>query len=544
MLTSSLPSSPSQRFSLTLISLWFLYSEKLLHTYAIPQFDDELYNDLLNDPRAMVETLYTNIKGIITVRVTASISVVASILIIFLIFKSSSKLSTTYHRLVFGMSVADCIGSTSIALNTLPMPNEMIYQQFQSVQLGNSATCSAQGFLFMSGSMATFFFNTCLCIYYLCAIRYTLSEDVIKKRIEPYMYLVSITAPIIISSILLYFDFFVPSPWDYTCTAATYPYWCDMTSEDSIICPKDEIIIGERLRIIVLCGYMMCSFIIFSSLLLVWLAVRNRAKDVEYLIKNIYSGSSGTNNNLQNELNVNNGMTSNLGFDDNLSRHRMVFSELEAWEKEAKVVLIQALAYVGAFVMCQLFPFLSILVLRRNSPILAWFHVLLRPLQGLFNLLIFLGHKVYNYKRVSHDTSIWKAICLLLFNKSSDMEPPTIFFLNIRLVSATQNQDEPEHELDFSQVDDVGILSNGISSDSNAGGSVNRLSLELVETTPSSEIVGEIFIDNDYDEQPSKSGKSQSKSNISQDMLSFISRLSPFSNNDNISWDVSSEGIR
>ena len=64
--------------------------------------------------------------GAIVPRITGGTSVVSSILIIYVILKSQAKLSTIYHRILFGMSIAGILSSSAIALTTLPMPSELV----------------------------------------------------------------------------------------------------------------------------------------------------------------------------------------------------------------------------------------------------------------------------------------------------------------------------------------------------------------------------------------------------------------------------------
>ena len=92
---------------------------------------------------------------------------------------------------MFGMSVADVMASTAMALTTLPMPandpNWDGHQTFWEEQskLGNVHTCAVQGFAFYSGIHIMSAYNGSLCVYYACAIAFRLQEKQIRKRIEP-----------------------------------------------------------------------------------------------------------------------------------------------------------------------------------------------------------------------------------------------------------------------------------------------------------------------------------------------------------------------
>lgn len=80
----------------------------------------------------------------------------------------------------------------------------------------------------------------------------------------------------------------------------------------------------------------------------------------------------------------------------------------------AKVILIQGLAYVFAFLVCQYNVIIGSFV-RRSSNASAIAHMVTRPSQGIFNLIIFMGHKVYNIRK-SEKISLSKAIRKVFHN--------------------------------------------------------------------------------------------------------------------------------
>ena len=105
----------------------------------------------------------------------------------------------------------------------------------------------------------------------------------------------------------------------------------------------------------------------------------------------------------------------------------------EHLHSETKIIVLQALGYVVASMLCQIFPILHILSkeLGRNE-IYQYLHVVFRPLQGLFNLMIFMGHKVCNIRRSNNELTRWQACCQVLLQSS--LEEPTLFLSNINIV--------------------------------------------------------------------------------------------------------------
>ncbi len=99
---------------------------------------------------------------------------------------------------------------------------------------------------------------------------------------------------------------------------------------------------------------------------------------------------------------------------------------VEESHRNTKVVTLQALAYIGSFLFTLTFPFLRSFLNERTTTL----HVLSRsqvthlsivfmPLQGFFNALIFISHKIYNYRRVNEDVSRLEVL-KLLFRGSMD----------------------------------------------------------------------------------------------------------------------------
>ena len=126
-------------------------------------------------------------------RISGGTSAISSALIIYIVYKSETRLRTIYHRIMFGMSLSDIISSVAMALSTLPMPVDLPYQpkrEFVGTRIGNTATCEAQGFCYIFGFSTMFAYNTTLCLYNTCAIAFQMEEEKIKRRVEPFLHLI------------------------------------------------------------------------------------------------------------------------------------------------------------------------------------------------------------------------------------------------------------------------------------------------------------------------------------------------------------------
>jgi hypothetical protein len=134
----------------------------------------------------ILQAIQSSPFGEIAPRISGSISAISSALIIVAIFRSSTRLSSPYHRIMFGMSVTDILGSIAIALTHLPMPREGISAAVDSygyhgLRLGNTMTCSAQGFVYIYGLTGMCAYNAVLCVYFACAIALEMSAERIRR---------------------------------------------------------------------------------------------------------------------------------------------------------------------------------------------------------------------------------------------------------------------------------------------------------------------------------------------------------------------------
>jgi hypothetical protein len=344
------------------------------------QFDEAVYNKTLEDPRVSLETVYTSSTGIRITITTASLSAIASLLIIFIIFRSKTKLTSVYHRIMFGMSFYDILQSVAMAITTVPMPKDMIYQQFEGLIVGTDVSCRAQGFLFIFGSMTSTTYNGVLCWYYLFVLHFQLQDEKIKRYIEPFFHVLPIAYGATMASLSWTSDLIHPSPLSPWCGAFTYPYWCTDESD----CLHREGFDYERPWALKAASAYFLGFLFatgFISLSIVVISVYLR----ERRFKN-------TVNEVTTELD---------------SRKVLKIQVYREDLAVTKSTMRQSLYYVAAMVAIFIVPFIrSISNLNsaesstaETSAVLQMFHVLLRPSQGLFNLLIFVNHKIWALRR-------------------------------------------------------------------------------------------------------------------------------------------------
>ena len=158
-------------------------------------FDALLQSDLL----AAHQKLYN--KSSITRQIGGAISTIASSIMIWHILRSHNKLSTSYHRLVFGLAVSDIMSSCAHILCSAMVPQEMKY--FAPYAKGNTISCDIQGVLLCFGFSVAALYNCSICFYYLAIIGYNKGDAYIRQRLGPWFHGVSIIVPLVITLIFL-----------------------------------------------------------------------------------------------------------------------------------------------------------------------------------------------------------------------------------------------------------------------------------------------------------------------------------------------------
>ena len=137
---------------------------------------------------------------------SASISMIASATLITMILRSHKKLSTTLHRLLFGLSICDFVASFAISFGSTLSPTD----HFGWNASGNMTLCRVQGFVFFWSHNASPVYNCSLCLYYLIEIKYTTLQEYLSK-IEIAFHVMPVLLPLTVAIIIQIIDDFHPS---------------------------------------------------------------------------------------------------------------------------------------------------------------------------------------------------------------------------------------------------------------------------------------------------------------------------------------------
>ena len=384
-------------------------SENITNTSIM---SEEIAND--------VDSIYFTKAGIIIPMVTGSISFLSSMIIISIVMRSMSGIKTTYHRIILFMSSADCLTSLMIALTTMPMPKDVIYP-FQMPSYGNIATCEAQGFIFMMGNGLAFCMNGILNIYYLCTLRYNMTEKTFRCYLEIPLFIVSLAIFITLPSIALINQELNPDPTDPYCVPITYPVDC--TKADNPECRGEG---GRDTWYPATIAVGSLSF--FTLMITMALVVHSFYRNERKLRKAVR--------------------------DNHIKEGDEAYADLQYAQWSSGIITRQALMYIAAFFITWIFGLVQISFFTEPNDTLFVLRMIFQPLQGFFNLIIFAYHKIYIVLISDEDVSFAEAVGIVFLHPDKMKE--LVFTLDLDLedddISICAPRNNHDAENDRSQV--------------------------------------------------------------------------------------------
>jgi len=294
-------------------------------------------------------------------RVGGSLSLLGSGSIIYMILSDwKKKLARPYQRLMLLMSIFDVIQSLAFVVNVTAFPQgSNIYGA-----KGNWNTCSIQGFLMMLG-LSVPLYNSCLNIFYVLTINYSLSPEQFAK-FEPALHAVAIFVPI--------------------CLAILNAAYGNTVPRGTICYPR-----GKGPLIIVLSIIVICYLICIISMVCICRRVITQQKKMEIYRHRTRRKSSA-------------------------SRTRAA--------QDAEATIKQALLYALAFFLTYSFPTSGSIYLRgeaeRQLPfVIVILTNIFYPLQGFWNYLFYVRPGVHHVMVRCPEKSYFGAVREVMFNPES-----------------------------------------------------------------------------------------------------------------------------
>lgn len=378
---------------------------------------DEMYH---------TSNLYTSMEGTILCSSLSSLSIVASLATITIILRSYDGLTSVYHRFIFCTSFANFLFSLAMALNTLPMPKDMPYTQFEGLHIGNQTTCNIQGLMFLCGLAADFCYFTGLVFYYLCSMTFRMMDTTFRKYIEPIIHGVTVFICVYVSIVAAMSEMINPSVRRNWCARETLPFWCNGNDEHNgdenyVSCMRGNID-AERT--------MLERFFIFSSIAVILIFM-----SMFLIMLSVYRLEKQSNTAVPNQ-------TSQVGA-----------PSLRGNINSTKVISVQIGVYLLSLALFTTCSILSGLNGPNNITLPTQiFFLVVGTTHGMANFCIFVGHKVYNLQRAEQSLSLKSALWRVLMFKNERIfifeNVPDSLELNqdVSVKSRSENENENQRQ--------------------------------------------------------------------------------------------------
>lgn len=356
--------------------------------------------------------------GYIVPTVTGVLSTICSLMILNVIRMSLDKFTTTYHRIMTFMCLYDIMASASFALTTLPMPSDDTIR-YAGPMLGNKVSCQIQGYFIIFGLTGGGALYICLAWYFVSKMTFQMNSMKIRNWLEPLFYLYSLIIALFLSCYNLAKDLIHTTPKNAFCLIAPQHSNCNYSmTAGFLICDIMEFDVFQTSLTMVnyYIGFNLVT-IALAMVIIIW-TILKKNRNIKQAMKSY--------------------LTSNHSDSSSVDNDDMIVSEL----RHSRVIVIQALMYIFSYLITWIFQILLISfdIDEQVKGVIVYFKVIFLPMQGFWNLIIFVYDKAYLVHQKHRDKSYWNAIKLVLFHPEEDS--PGIIILPHSLT----NQVEEKYE--------------------------------------------------------------------------------------------------
>jgi MFS family permease len=351
-----------------------------------------------------IKPFSVTLAGFIVPMFTGLLSACSSGLIIYIISKSPQKLSTTHHRIMAFMSVFDIIASIFIALGTIMMPTDNVFD-FEGPMLGNKVTCQIQGWFVIFGSSGGASLFMCLSCYFVCKLTFKVNSERIRSCFEPIMYAYAVFVSLFSASYYLSKDLLHPDPSHTHCTIAPYPISCDESVWIWPLCewdPDDRKELNKDFTIMKdIVPIALAVIFNFILILIFTLIILKTAYDSHQNVKAALIEAQRHDNRKDDGIFYNN--------EDDIRTNIHILEQL----RYSRVTSIQALMYIASFLITWIFSVADTGYGKYNHYMDA-LNAAFFPMQGFWNMIIFAYDKVYLVYQMNECDTYWNALKIVL----------------------------------------------------------------------------------------------------------------------------------
>ena len=345
--------------------------------------------------------------------ITGSLSLISSLTIMAMMLKSKKKLSSSYRRLIFGLSMADVVFSIGQVVSTLPMYHGTVWGA-----MGNQKTCEAQGILLYFGAAAGNLYMMFLSIYFFTAIYFPMSKKYFARKVEPFFHL---CATLYSSTTVLYLfvkKYFNPGNDSLTCWISSFPIRCSINGP--IQCIRGAGAVQKRLFFAVVPIALIFLTIFFTMGMISWKAIKQAKSNKKYQFQ--IPNTSQIVNTAITEDNVNNNNRQRFPRRDSSSWLHVISRSNNEPSNRIKSVTIQAILYVMAFFFSWIFVCVNIIIERKHgiTYVMRLMSRILNPLQGFNTMLVYTRPHVISLRRTHKEYSWLKAFFIVITSGGDD----------------------------------------------------------------------------------------------------------------------------
>jgi hypothetical protein len=325
---------------------------------------------------------------------TASISFIASLAVAVSIWRAGGLSNGPHTRIIFSISVADILQSFALIIGPF-VPPESVPEAYWSI--GNQATCSTSGLIFGVGGLSFGMHIAFLCFYYLCKIKYKMTNEVFSAKFERKVHAFIIIIALIINLAGLGLGAInTAAIGGRFCTFAAFPTGCRQNAELYGECTEPRtthaLLILNISFFISLC-YLIGMIVCMVSIL--WHAiVRDR------IFRPVTSPSFRPSINTQQD--------SPQQEEQEQEGECPTSDDVEVLlRRYVREITTQLLMYTGAYLLCVLPGVISIFsMVLSQSPVNEFLIATFLPLNGLFTILIYTRLPIRHLRR-SHPEYSW-----------------------------------------------------------------------------------------------------------------------------------------
>ena len=342
--------------------------------------------------------------------VSASISFAGSAAIVWHILRSHKGLSSTYHRLVFGLCVGDLMASLSYVINSTAVPKEMQY--LMPSARGNVGTCTALGLFLTAGIAIAYSYNCKICCYYLSIITFNKNDDYIKRNLEPWFHGVPIVFAVVTGIIGLIMKQYNNNGLGGCYLTSYHPPHCRGVANGiipegfAIPCGRGDTESGNLFKLV---GYLVPLTIVPTIIVGTMITMHRTVRKIERKMRN-YGATSlrlrasriqarvveGPNTTLKSKL---------LSICPCVFRNYYTSRSNNA-RSQKRAVLYMAMSYSVTWALTWI-PFYIVYygISNKATGILV---AMFTPLQGLYNLVVYMTPKVRNARNTKRVKLPWR----------------------------------------------------------------------------------------------------------------------------------------